>query len=682
MQALILVITMAVGLPSALADQPARLTVGTRLEVQPGETVGGDVVAAGGDVRVAGTVRGDVIALGGHVELPAGAKVTGDVVAAGGNVWRDPGASVDGKVVSIANAEAGALLRRLLPTKLASGTQVAEPPSDGQRVGVGRSVAVKGGETVSGDVVVIGDDAKIEGAVNGAVVVVGGDLELGEGAVVGGDAVCLGGALDRADGATVRGNVVSVETEGLSELIGERVEAASVSRPAEAPPAPPAPPTPPVPPTPPQPPAPPSAEKHQGPSRQASFGGVVVGRDEVVNGDVTANFGPVEILGEVTGNVTTSFGELHIGDGAKVRGNVTAGFANTRIGSNADIGGNCTIGMGEVSIGPHSRIGGNLTVAGEAQIDPTATIVGTRTIGPSVPVVPPFWPRPPGLPGLGWWIPAVVLVVTLLLLQVLFVGASSLVAPTFTRQTGQALRQRPGPSVGAAFLSVLLMLPISVVLAVLVCIGWPFLALYWILLLLLIVAGLSGLCLLIGEWVAQRLHLNVTSVPGLAVLGAIALLPLDVLIALPVVGCLGWIALGAMLFLAHGGGVLTFINSRRPAAVTAHVDQPAPGVWTAEVRAESPEPAPTEGGSEAVTVPDATPGEPQSVVGAATPIVTTQPRIVVLEHEVAPPEAPAAEGAGQAETTPAPTEETSEGEATSSEGEPPAEGPPLQSPAP
>ena len=58
----------------------------------------GDVVSAGGDVRVDGRVEGDVWALGANVVLSPGSEVTGDVVAIGGKATAGQGAAVGGTV--------------------------------------------------------------------------------------------------------------------------------------------------------------------------------------------------------------------------------------------------------------------------------------------------------------------------------------------------------------------------------------------------------------------------------------------------------------------------------------------------------------------------------------------------------------------------------------------------------
>lgn len=80
----------------------------------------------------------------------------------------------------------------------------------GDVVRFGGSVNVAEGETIPGDVVVIGGTAHVMGTVGGDVVVVGGSLELGPKAMVDGDAVVVGGSLRRDAGARIRGEAQEV----------------------------------------------------------------------------------------------------------------------------------------------------------------------------------------------------------------------------------------------------------------------------------------------------------------------------------------------------------------------------------------------------------------------------------------------------------------------------------------
>jgi hypothetical protein len=83
-------------------------------------------------------------------------------------------------------------------------------PNSGDRVRFGGTINVNEGETVDGDVVVIGGFARVMGRVTGEVVVVGGSAQLGPNADVTGDVVVVGGRLQRDPGARVGGEVEEV----------------------------------------------------------------------------------------------------------------------------------------------------------------------------------------------------------------------------------------------------------------------------------------------------------------------------------------------------------------------------------------------------------------------------------------------------------------------------------------
>ena len=77
-------------------------------------------------------------------------------------------------------------------------------------VRIGGSVSVDNDEYVSGDVVVIGGNATIDGEVDGEVVVVGGSARFGPQADVHGDTTVVGGGLSRDSSAVIRGAIHEV----------------------------------------------------------------------------------------------------------------------------------------------------------------------------------------------------------------------------------------------------------------------------------------------------------------------------------------------------------------------------------------------------------------------------------------------------------------------------------------
>jgi cytoskeletal protein CcmA (bactofilin family) len=80
---------------------------------------------------------------------------------------------------------------------------------NGDLVVIGGQVDVEQDSTVNGDVVVIGGSLKMDGKATGNAVVIGGVVALGDKSSVSGDLVTVGGTLQRAEGAQVGGNVVT-----------------------------------------------------------------------------------------------------------------------------------------------------------------------------------------------------------------------------------------------------------------------------------------------------------------------------------------------------------------------------------------------------------------------------------------------------------------------------------------
>jgi hypothetical protein len=88
--------------------------------------------------------------------------------------------------------------------------------SGGDIVRIGSDIKVEEGQTVDGDVVVFGADARIDGHVRGNVSVTRGDLYLGSTARVDGDVLCFGGEIHEDEGASVTGQRVTGLQRGRS----------------------------------------------------------------------------------------------------------------------------------------------------------------------------------------------------------------------------------------------------------------------------------------------------------------------------------------------------------------------------------------------------------------------------------------------------------------------------------
>ncbi len=106
----------------------------------------------------------------------------------------------------------GALVRALLGQsgRLATLEEALKGVGSNLKLHVGEDVAVEAGETVEGTLVVVQGDARIDGEVDGNVVVVDGTLELNEGSRIRGDVRLADADLERS-GGTVDGEVVNVD---------------------------------------------------------------------------------------------------------------------------------------------------------------------------------------------------------------------------------------------------------------------------------------------------------------------------------------------------------------------------------------------------------------------------------------------------------------------------------------
>ena len=77
-------------------------------------------------------------------------------------------------------------------------------------VKMGRDIVVEEYEEVEGDVVAVGGDVTVKGAVTGNVVAVGGEVFVASTGVVEGDAVSVGGDVEKETGAVIRGERVGI----------------------------------------------------------------------------------------------------------------------------------------------------------------------------------------------------------------------------------------------------------------------------------------------------------------------------------------------------------------------------------------------------------------------------------------------------------------------------------------
>ena len=85
--------------PVVLGHSGDIMRVGSDITIDEDQTVTGDVLAVGANVRVKGHVEGNVASMGGNIYLEPSARVDGDVVTMGGELHEEPGATVGGQRV-------------------------------------------------------------------------------------------------------------------------------------------------------------------------------------------------------------------------------------------------------------------------------------------------------------------------------------------------------------------------------------------------------------------------------------------------------------------------------------------------------------------------------------------------------------------------------------------------------
>jgi hypothetical protein len=168
----------------------------------------GPLASALVDWTVPTALTGDAAAVAGAIDQALEAALAGAPAQANA---ADP---------SVSLGDARALVRLLLDRdgRLALLDDAFEDVGDGARVEIGSDLVIGADETVAGDLVVIEGDARIEGAVAGDVVMVGGTLELLEGSVVEGSVRLADARLLRNQGE-IEGDVVEVQNE--EPVLGE-----------------------------------------------------------------------------------------------------------------------------------------------------------------------------------------------------------------------------------------------------------------------------------------------------------------------------------------------------------------------------------------------------------------------------------------------------------------------------
>ncbi len=238
-------------------------------------------------------------------------------------------------------------------------------------------------------------------------------------------------------------------------------------------------------------------------------------------GDVGALFGPVRADGKAWGNVWAVFGPVALGSTGDAEGNVVAVLGNVNADGRADgnvvavlgkvrvngpVDGNVVSILGGVELGPKARVEGNVvSIGAPAQVDPAAVIDEDLVeVG--------AFKGMPELTGLQAWVRHALLlgrplalhrdtlwawgVAGVFLMLYLFIA---LVMGRSLNACAETLEERPGKTVLAAFLTVLLTPLLLVVLSVTV-VGAP------LLFVVSLVAGLIGKAAFLC-WLGRRVTL-------------------------------------------------------------------------------------------------------------------------------------------------------------------------------
>jgi uncharacterized RDD family membrane protein YckC len=276
------------------------------------------------------------------------------------------------------------------------------------------------------------------------------------------------------------------------------------------------------------------------------------------------------------------------------------------------VGGDVVAVLGNVELGPHAVVGHNVVaVGGKVKRDPAASVGGSvQSVGGNFPVfdwVHPwiehclFYARPLAIaPGLGWaWGLALTFLALYLCLALLFREAVD--------RCVQTLEMRPGATVLAALLTVLLV----PVLFVLLCITFVGVAAIPFVVLGLFCAGLFGKAVMLA-WIGRRI-LGARREGPIGHTASAVLIGGVIVLILYLVPVLGFVLYKLLGLLGLGAVVYTLIGLARERHDAKYAAAPAGPAPAAPVGTAPVEPAPVE-----PTPAGATPAAPMP----AAPVVT------------------------------------------------------------
>ena len=347
--------------------------------------------------------------------------------------------------------------------------------------------------------------------------------------------------------------------------------------------------------------------------------------------DVVALFATTRAEGHVDGNAVAIFGPVILGETGSADGNAVAVLGRVRI--DGPVEGNVVSVLGGVTLGPKARVDGNVvSVGAPIEVDPAAVVVGNVVEAAS-------FVELPELGGLHAWVRHALLLGRPLTLHPETVWAWGVAGFFFMLylfialamggglvKCAETLERRPGKTVLASFLAVVL-LPLLLVVLLVTVVGAP---------LLILVAGVLSL---VGKaaflcWLGRRVllpagvrHAVPAVLAGGLMLGVLYLVPF---LGFAVMKATDAIGLGMVLYTLMLAGSREKVNTAGvgdSAKVSGGPEAGAGKTFVPPPPQPSPPPVRVPGASAAATTQDVSRSDPMDTPMPliAVPVATSQP---------------------------------------------------------
>jgi|GEM_PF-6899426 len=241
----------------------------------------------------------------------------------------------------------------------------------------------------------------------------------------------------------------------------------------------------------------PSPASAQGETDRVAIGSdLVIGEDEVVQGDVSVTNGNLILLGEVRGNVAVFNGNVTVS--GKVGGDVAVTTGSLTLDARCEIKGNVLMIMGTLTRNPSARVGGEVTSLDNRMLN-IGSVAAPQPGPPVGKEIPTFVSKAVGrFTGMLTWT-----MFTLLMLS-LGVGLAFLV-PGRVLVSSRTLEAEVGPSLVVGAITALLLGPIAgfvVMLLIASMVGVAFIPLVVLAVVALLLCGL----VVVSVWLGKRVY--------------------------------------------------------------------------------------------------------------------------------------------------------------------------------